>query len=86
MLSIGAIFAGLRNVFCSLWEGSGHPIIATYDIASASAVCITLSYLLVPSLGPIGAAYGYSLGFVAAVLVDSIYWVKYKYTGKLNLE
>ena len=86
VLSIGAIFAGLRNVFCALWEGSGHPIIATYDIACASLVCITLSFLLVPSTGPIGAAYGYSLGFVIAVLVDLVYWIKYKYTGKLNLE
>jgi O-antigen/teichoic acid export membrane protein len=86
VLSIGAIFAGLRDVFCALWEGSGHPIIATYDMASASAVCITSSFLLVPSIGPIGAAYGYSLGLITAVLVDLIYWIKYRYTGKLNLE
>lgn len=86
ILSIGAIFAGLRGVFCALWEGSGHPIISTYDIASASAVCITLSLLLVPSLGPIGAAYGYSLGLITAVLVDLIYWIKYRYTEKLKLE
>lgn len=78
VLSIGAVFAGLRNVFCSLWEGSGHPIIATYDIISASAVCILLSLILVPHMGPIGAAYGYSSGFLAAVFVDLIYWIKYK--------
>lgn len=86
VLATGAIFAGLRNVFASLWQGSGHPLIATFDMTSASAVCITLSILLVPSLGPIGAAYGYSLGFVTAVLVDLIYWIKYRYTGRLNLE
>lgn len=86
VLSIGAFFAGLRGVFCALWEGSGRPIIATYDMASASAVCITSSFLLVPSIGPIGAAYGYSLGLITAVLVDLIYWIKYRYTGKLNLE
>ena len=86
VLSIGAIFGGLRNVFCALWAGSGHPIIITYDIIPASVVCITLSFLLVPSIGPIGAAYGYSLGLVSAVLVDLIYWIKYRYTEKLNLE
>ncbi|PIV70384.1 MAG: hypothetical protein COS08_00525, partial [Euryarchaeota archaeon CG01_land_8_20_14_3_00_38_12] len=86
VLSIGTIFAGLRNVFCALWEGSGRPIIGTYDIACASAVCITLSFLLVPCIGSIGAAYGYSLGFVTAVIVDLVYWIKYRHTGKLKLE
>ena len=77
VLSIGAVLAGLRNVFCSLWEGSGHPIIATYDIISASMVCILLSLILVPHIGPIGAAYGYSLGFLAAIFVDLIFWMRY---------
>lgn len=86
VLSVGAIFNGLRSVFCALWVGSGHPIITVYDIACASAVCITLSFLLIPSMGPIGAAYGYTLGLIAAVLVDLIYWIKYKYTESLNLE
>jgi len=86
VLSVGTIFTGLRNVFCALWEGSGRPIIGTYDIACASAVCITLSFLLVPCIGSIGAAYGYSLGFVTAVIVDLVYWIKYRHTGKLKLE
>lgn len=74
VLSIGAVFASLRSVYCSLWEGSGHPIIATYDIITASAVCILLSVILVPHLGPIGAAYGYSLGLFASVLIDIYYF------------
>jgi len=86
VLSIGAVLASLRNVFCSLWEGSGHPIIATYDIVSASLVCILLSLILVPQMGPIGAAYGYSSGLLIAVFVDLIFWIKYKNLNMLSFE
>ena len=86
VLSIGAVLASLRNVFCSLWEGSGHPIIATYDIVSASLVCILLSLVLVPQMGPIGAAYGYSSGLLIAVFVDLIFWIKYKNLNMLSFE
>jgi O-antigen/teichoic acid export membrane protein len=78
ILSIGAIFGGLRNVFCSLWEGMGVPIISTYDIITASLICSILSYLLIPYVGLSGAAYGYSFGLISSVIVDIIFWLRYK--------
>jgi O-antigen/teichoic acid export membrane protein len=84
VLSAGATFAGLRNVYSALWEGSGRPIISTYDIATASIICISLSLFLIPYLGPIGAAYGYSLGLFTAVLVDLFFWMRYRYSNILN--
>lgn len=80
ILSIGAIFSGIRTVFSSLWEGSGTPIISSYDIIVASIICIAMSYLLIPTIGSKGAAYGYSCGLVASVIVDSIFWIRYRYT------
>lgn len=81
ILSIGSIAGGFRNVFCSLWEGIGMPIISTYDIIIASLICTISSYLLVPIIGPIGAAYGYNLGLFASVAIDLIFWKKYN-SGK----
>lgn len=78
ILSIGAIFGGLRNVFCSLWEGMGIPIISTYDIIMAALISSSLSYLFIPYIGPSGAAYGYSFGLIGAVIVDIVYWIRYK--------
>ena len=86
ILSIGGIFGGLHSAFGSLWGGSGHPIIETYAIITASIVCIILSFILIPFIGPIGVAYASSLGFIGAFIIDLRYWIIYRYTGKLNLE
>lgn len=86
ILSVGSIAGGFRNVFCSLWEGIGIPIISTYDIIVASLTCSILGYLFIPLMGPIGAAYGYSLGLLAALLVDLTFWRKYKKYKSLNLK
>ncbi len=86
VLSIGGIFGGAHHAFWALWEGSGHPIIATYGVLSAAVICIVSSFILVPSMGVIGAAFAYSLGNIATILIDSMYWIKYRYNGKLNIE
>lgn len=86
IMAAGAILAGIRNVFCSLWEGSGHPAIATLDICVAAAICTGVGIWLLPGLGPIGAAYGYTLGLTCAVLIDGYFWVRYRYLNKIDLE
>jgi O-antigen/teichoic acid export membrane protein len=77
VVAIGGIFSSLRNIFCALWEGMGSPIISTYDIVVASIVCILTSYLLIPLMGAIGAAYAYVFGIGMAVVIDLIFWIRY---------
>lgn len=86
ILSIGAVFGGIRNIFCSLWEGNGTPIITTYDIFSAFFVCLLFSAILIPQIGPIGAAYGYTFGMIIAVIIDFVYWIKYNSDKSYTLE
>lgn len=85
ILSFGAIFGGLRNTFCTLWEGTGNPIIATYDMVIASLICIAGSVILIPIVGPVGAAYGYSLGLFASICIDFAFWIKFR-SNKLILQ
>ena len=74
ILAFASIFIGIRNVFSALWEGSGHPVISTYDTCGGSIITIVASLLMIPSHGPMGAAIAFTIGWMASVII-SIYFV-----------
>ena len=78
ILSIGAIFAGIRNAYSSLWEGGGRPIFSAYDTIGGAASVILFSVILVPRYGAIGAALSYSGGWVSSVLISSYFLLRLK--------
>ena len=85
ILSIGAIFAGIRNAYSSLWEGGGRPIFSAYDTIGGAASAILFSAILVPRYGAIGAALSYSGGWVSSVLISSYFLLRLK-KGHIRLE
>ena len=85
ILSVGIIFAGLRNAFSALWEGGGRPIISTYDTAVGAIVAIFVAILAIPTYGPEGAAIAFTIGWMASVTISSYFWIKLK-RGKMELK
>lgn len=77
VLSIGAFFMGARNAFSALWEGSGRPLVSTYDSIAGMLVVLVACAVFVPFYGPVGAAWAFVWAWVAAVTVDLFYYLKH---------
>ena len=70
VMSIGFFTATIRNLFSTLWEGTGRPTISMIDMIVAGSTITLLTILFVPTYGLIGAAYAYTIGFTLATATD----------------
>jgi O-antigen/teichoic acid export membrane protein len=75
ILSTGALFINIRTSFSAYFEGSGKPYISTADSVTSAIIGILVSTLLVPHYGILGAAWGMTIGFLMACVVDLIGWI-----------
>ncbi len=75
IVSFGFFFATVRNMFSSLWEGTGRPWISMIDMIVAGSSITLFSLVLIPLSGLSGAAYAYSLGFALAALTDIGFYI-----------
>ena len=75
VLSLGAVFMGLRNTFGAFWQGCGKPSFSMYDAVVASIVAAISSIILIPKYGIMGAAMAYSLGWAATLIVGGVLWM-----------
>ncbi len=82
ILSIGSIFLGLRNTFSALWDGIQKPIYNTYNTCGGAIAILISSFLLIPIYGVMGAAISFSMGWIISVLINSLFWIRYK-LGKI---
>ncbi len=80
IVSFGFFFATVRNMFSSLWEGTGRPWVSMIDMIVAGSSIALFSLLFIPVFGIFGAGYAYSLGFALATATDIIFYIY----GKIN--
>lgn len=76
ILSVGALFIGIRTSFSAYFEGTGRPHISTADSITAAVVTILISLSFVPTYGIVAAAWGITIGFMAACVVDLVAWIR----------
>ena len=85
IMSLGAVFRGLRDIFAALWVGGGVPSLSMYDSLICGLVILLASILLVPAHGYIGAAWAFTAGWVASVVVNLVFWIRYT-SGNIELK
>ena len=69
ILLIGSVFLGLGTVVDGGLKGLGKPLTVSYSNWICIAVLVSTLLILVPSYGMLGAASGYTLGFLSKLLV-----------------
>ena len=74
-----------RAAFSSFWNGIGMPNITMISSISAGVLVTLFSLLFIPIYGITGATYGYSIGFILAVLfVDFTFFIYYRTNRKFK--
>lgn len=74
-----------RAVFSSFWNGIGRPMITMISSIAAGGLVTLFTIFLVPVYGLLGAAYGYTIGFLIAVIsVDFTFFVFYLLRGEFG--
>ena len=84
ILSLGAIFLGIRNSYSALWEGGGRPIFSMYDTLGGGIITLVSAYFLVPYMGVYGASYSFLLGCISAVSISTYFLLKMR-KGRIKL-
>jgi len=82
-LSLGQISISLHQIYSSVWQGLGKPIIPTINISVAAILNVILSYFLTRSYGILGASISNAItSFIALISTVIIFYSKWKTLSK----
>lgn len=77
-MSGGFFFANIRNAFTILWEGINRPEITSIDVVIGAIVTGITGIILTSEFGPSSVGGAFFLGFLAATIVNLIFYYKCK--------